>query len=61
MQIDTNCYWNRHPQKYVITVPTRTILNPRLEVNAVTDLHAIPKSVFTKTQAKYPYQDSLYV
>ena len=52
MQVDTNWYWNQHPQHHVITVPTRTILHPQLEVNAVTDFHAIPKIVCTRTQAK---------
>ena len=33
-------------------MPTRTILHPRLEVNAVIDFHAIPKSVCNRTQAK---------
>ena len=52
MQIDTIWYRNQHTQHNVITVPTRTILHPRLEVNALTDFHAIPKSVCTRTQAK---------
>ena len=39
MQIDTNWYWNQQPKHNVITVPTRTILNPQLEVNAVTYFH----------------------
>ena len=34
LQIDTNWYWNQQPKHYVITVPTRTILHPQLEVNA---------------------------
>ena len=25
MQVDTNRYWNRYPQHYIITLPTRTI------------------------------------
>ena len=33
MQVDTNWYWNQHPQHHVTTVPTRTIIHPRLEVN----------------------------
>ena len=52
MQVDTNWYWNQHPQQNFITVPTRTILHPRIEVNAVTDCHAIPASLCTRTQAK---------
>ena len=61
MQVDTNLYWNQQPQQYFITVPTRTIPHTKLEFNAVTDFHAIPTSVCTGTQAKKPYQDSLYV
>ena len=61
VQVDTNWYRNQHPQQHVITVPKRTILHPRLEVNAVIDFHAIPKSVCNRTQAKNPYQDSLYI
>ena len=61
MQVDTNWYWNQHPQHHVITMKTRTILHPRLEVNAVTYFHDIPKSVCNRTQAKNPYQDILYV
>ena len=52
VQVDSNRYWNQHPQQHVITVPTRTILHPGLEVNAVTEFHTIPKSVCTRTQAK---------
>ena len=32
-------------------MPTRTIVHPRIEVNAVTDFHAIPKIICTRTQA----------
>ena len=52
MQVETNWYWNQQPKHHVITVPTRTILHPQLEVNAVTDFHEIPKSICTRTQAK---------
>ena len=52
MQIDTNWYWNQQPKHHFITVPTRTILHPQLEFNAVTDFHAIPTSLCTSTQAK---------
>ena len=52
MQVYTNFYWDQHPQQNVITVPTRTIIHPPPEVNAVTYFHAIPKSVCTRTQAK---------
>ena len=40
------------PKHNVITVPTRTILQPQLEVNAVTYSHVIPPSVCTSAQAK---------
>ena len=52
IQIGTNWYCNQQPKKHVITVPTRTIFHPQLEVNVVTDFHSIPTSVFTRTQAK---------
>ena len=35
MQIDTNWYWNQQPKHHVITVPTRAILHPQLEVNVI--------------------------
>ena len=52
MKVDTNWYWNQQPKQNVITVPTRTITHPKLEVNAVTEFHAITTSVCTRTQAK---------
>ena len=52
MQVENNWYWNQNPQQHVITVLTRTILHPQLEVNAVTDFHAIPPSVCTRTQSE---------
>ena len=52
MQVDTNWYWNQHPQQHFITLPTRTILHTRLEVNAVTYFHAIPKIVCNRKHAK---------
>ena len=52
IQVVSNWYWNQHPQQHVTTVPTRTIIHPRLEVITVTAFHAIPKSVCTRTQAK---------
>ena len=52
MQVDTNWYWNQHPQQHVITVPTRTILHPQLGVNEVIDFHDITKIVCNRTQAK---------
>ena len=47
MQIETNWYWNQQTKHHVITVPTRTILHPQLEVNAVTEFHSIPTNVCT--------------
>ena len=49
MQIDTNWYWNQQPKHHFIKVPTRTILHPQLEVNAITVFHAIPTSVCSRT------------
>ena len=60
MQIETNRYWNQHPKHHVITVPTRIILHPLIEDNAVTYFHPISKSVCNRTQEK-KYQYSLYV
>ena len=61
MQVDTNWYWNQQPKQHVITVTTRTILHPQLEVNTVTYFHAIHTSVCTSTQEKNSNQNSLYV
>ena len=52
VQIDTNWYWDQQPKHHGITFPTRTILHPKPEVSAVTDFHAIPTSVCSRTQAK---------
>ena len=52
MQVDTNWYWNQYPKQHVITLPKRTIIHPQIEVNAVTDFHALPTSVCTRTQEK---------
>ena len=52
MQTDTNWYWNQQPKHHFITVPTRTIIHPQLEVNTVTYFHSIPTSLCTRTQAK---------
>ena len=52
MQVDTNWYWNQQPKHHVITVPTRKIIHPQLEVDAIIYFHAIPTSVFYRTQAK---------
>ena len=45
MQVDTSWYWNQQPNNHVITVPTRKILHPQLEGDAITDFHAIPTSI----------------
>ena len=52
MQVDTNWYWNQQSKHHVITVPTRTILHTQLEGDAITDFHAIPTSMCSRTQAK---------
>ena len=52
MQVDTNWYWNQQPKHHFITVPTRTILHPQLEIDAITDFDAIPTFVCYITQAK---------
>ena len=52
VQVDTNWYWNQQSKHHVITLPTRTILHPQLEVNAITDFHAIPTSLCSRTHAK---------
>ena len=52
MQIDTNWYWNKQPKHHVSTVPTRKIIHPKLEVNAIREFHAIPTRVCSRTQAK---------
>ena len=52
MKIDTNWYWNKQPKHHSITLPTRTILHPQLEVNAITDLHAITTGVCSRTREK---------
>ena len=52
MTVFTDCYWNQQSKHHVITVPTRTILHPQLEGDAITDFHAIPTSICSRTQAK---------
>ena len=52
MQVDTNWYWNQHPQHHSITVKTWKRLHPLIEVNAVTYFYAIPKSLYNRVQAK---------
>ena len=52
LQGDTNWCWNQHPQQNIIIVPTRTIIHAQLEVNSLTYLHDIPKSVCNRKQEK---------
>ena len=52
MQVYTNWYCNQQSEHHVITVPTRTILHPQLEVDAITDFHSIPTSICSRTQEK---------
>ena len=52
LKIETNWCCNQQPKHHVITVTTRTILHTQLEVNVITDFHAIPRSVCSRTQAK---------
>ena len=52
MQEITNCYWNQHTQNKVITVPTCTMIYPRLDVTAITYIHDITKSVCSSIQEK---------
>ena len=49
--------WNivyiiQQSKHHVITVPTLTILHTQLEGDAITDFHAIPTSICSRTQAK---------
>ena len=52
MQVETNWYWNQQSKHHVITVPTRTILHPQLEGDAIKDFHLIPTIICSITQAK---------
>ena len=61
IKIYTNWYWKKQPKHHVLTVTTLKIVHPQIEVNAITDFHAIPTSVCSKTQEKIPYKGSLYV
>ena len=61
MQVDINWYWNQQPNNHVITVPTHTIIHPQLQGDVITDFHAIPTSICSRTQKKKPSQGSLYV
>ena len=61
MQVDTNWDCNQQPKDHVITVTASTILHPQLEVYAITDFHAIPTSICSRTKEKNQSQGSLYV
>ena len=52
MQVDTNWYWNQQSKHHVITVPKHTIIHPQLEGDAITDFHAIPTCICSRTQEK---------
>ena len=52
MQVDTNWYCNQQPKHHVITLPTRKILHPQLEVDSITGFHEMPTSVCYRTQTK---------
>ena len=52
VQVDANWCWNQQPKHHVTTVPTRTILHPQLKGDTITDFHAIPTSICSRTQAK---------
>ena len=61
MKVDTNWYWNQQSKHHFITLPTRTILHPQLEGDAITYFHSIPTSICSLTQVKNPSQGNLYV
>ena len=61
MQVDTNWYWNQKSKHHVITVPTRTIIHSQLEGDTITDFHAIPTSIYSRTREKNSSQGSLYL
>ena len=50
MQEITNWFWDQHKQQKVMTVPTRIILHPKLDVTKISDIHDIPKTVCNMTQ-----------
>ena len=52
MQVDTNWYWNQQSKHNVTTVTTRTIIHPQLEGDAITEFHATPTSICSRTQAQ---------
>ena len=52
MQENTNWYWKQQPLQQTIIVPTRKILNPRLDVITIRYVQDIPKNVCNRIQAK---------
>ena len=52
MKERTTWFWDQHHQQQLMTVPTHTVLRPKLDVTAITDIHDIPKIVCKMTQAK---------
>ena len=59
MQVNTNWYWNQQPQHNISTVPTLTILHPRLEINAVIDFTQYLKVYVTGYNQTSSYQNNL--
>ena len=51
MKVNTNWYWNQQPKHHIIKVPTRKIIHPQLEVNAVTYLHTVTTRLCTRKKA----------
>ena len=52
MQEDTNWYWKQQPLQHTITVPTRTILHPCLDVIIIRYVQDIPKNICSRNQAQ---------
>ena len=52
MTKSTNRFWYQHTQHQVITLKICTILHPRLDIIAKTDIHDITKGVCNRTQGK---------
>ena len=52
MQENTNWYWKQQPLQHNIIVPTRTIINPCLDVFGITYVQDTPTNIFNRIQAK---------
>ena len=52
MQENTNWYWKKQPLKQTIIVPTRTIIDPRLDVITIIYVQDIPMNICNMIQAK---------